>query len=201
MRLKDLDYAALRRLIGQWRQIAPNYYGDFYPLTPWTRDNTVWMAWQFDRPETGEGMVQAFRRHESDYESARLRLRGLDADATYVVTDLDTGAAGIPHRPRPARQGLLVTIADRPGTAPSDVSQTAIEGGPGNLSRNYRLILRSAIRHLSLTRRCLVCYDSLRSTECRFLTVLWQEVCHAGEAARETCLIPFPGSHSETQRF
>ena len=34
VRLKDLDYAALRRLIGQWRQVAPNYYGDFYPLTP-----------------------------------------------------------------------------------------------------------------------------------------------------------------------
>ena len=104
VRLKDLDYAALRRLIGQWRQIAPNYYGDFYPLTPWTRDSTVWMAWQFDRPETGEGMVQAFRRHESDYESARLRLRGLDAGANYLVTDHRHRAAGIPHRPRPARQ-------------------------------------------------------------------------------------------------
>jgi len=45
VRLKDLDYAALRRLIGQWRQIAANYYGDFYPLTPWTRDDTAWMAW------------------------------------------------------------------------------------------------------------------------------------------------------------
>ena len=62
MRVREIDYAALRRLIGQWRQISPNYYGDFYPLTPWSRDDTLWIAWQFDRPEDGEGAVQAFRR-------------------------------------------------------------------------------------------------------------------------------------------
>jgi len=82
VRLRDLDYAAIRRLLSQWRQVAPDYYGDFYPLTPWTRDDTAWMAWQFDRPEAGRGMVQVFRRHNSFYESARFSLRGLDAGAT-----------------------------------------------------------------------------------------------------------------------
>ncbi|MEN6428274.1 MAG: alpha-galactosidase [Phycisphaerales bacterium] len=117
VRLKDLDYAALRRLIGQWRQVAPNYYGDFYPLTPWTRDNTVWMAWQFDRPETGEGFVQAFRRHESDYESARLRLWGLDTDASYLVTNLDTGEEQLRAGRELIETGLRITLADRPDTA------------------------------------------------------------------------------------
>ena len=32
MRRKDLDYPALRRLWGQWRQVAANYYGDYYIL-------------------------------------------------------------------------------------------------------------------------------------------------------------------------
>ena len=74
------------------------------------------MAWQFDRPETGEGMVQAFRRHESDYESARLRLRGLDADANYLVTDIDTGRQES-HRGRDLLDnGCLVTLGSRPGT-------------------------------------------------------------------------------------
>ncbi len=116
VRLKDLDYATLRRLIGQWRQVAPNYYGDFYPLTPWTRDGAVWMAWQFDRPEAGEGFVQAFRRHESDYESARLRLRSLDAEANYLVTNLDTGARQSCAGRDLLEGGLLATITDRPGT-------------------------------------------------------------------------------------
>jgi alpha-galactosidase len=117
VRLKDLDYPALRRLIGQWRQISPNYYGDFYPLTPWTRDSTVWMAWQFDRPETGEGMIEVFRRHESDYESARLRLRGLNADANYLVTHLDTGRQQFCRGQNLMEKGLPITLADKPDTA------------------------------------------------------------------------------------
>lgn len=47
------------------------------------------MAWQFDRPELGEGMVQAFRRTESPYESARFLLRSLEPDGQYTLTDPD----------------------------------------------------------------------------------------------------------------
>jgi len=117
IRLKELDYDAIRRLIGQWRRIAPNYYGDFYPLTPWSRDETMWMAWQFDRPESGEGVVQVFRRHKSFYESASFRLFGLDADADYVVSNLDTGTQE--HRSgRELLTGMLrVAIASKPGIA------------------------------------------------------------------------------------
>lgn len=90
MRVPDLDYAALRRLVAQWREAVPNYYGDFYPLTPWTRDNALWLAWQFDRPESGEGLVQVFRRENSPYEAARFRLQGLDASARYRVNRIET---------------------------------------------------------------------------------------------------------------
>jgi alpha-galactosidase len=89
MRVPDLDYAALRSLVGQWRRIIPNYFGDFYPLTSWTRDNTLWIAWQFDRPEAGEGVVQVFRRENSGYEVARLKLQGLDPKARYKVTKVE----------------------------------------------------------------------------------------------------------------
>ena len=54
-------------------------------------DPALWLAWQFDVPEKGEGMVQAFRRDKSAFESARFPLAGLDAEARYVVTNLDSG--------------------------------------------------------------------------------------------------------------
>lgn len=116
MRVPDLDYPALRRLVGQWRQMAPNYYGDYYPLTGWSRDNTLWMAWQFNRPETGEGMVQVFRREDSAYESARFTLRGLEPAATYKVTNMDEPAKAREFSGRElAEQGLPVEITERPG--------------------------------------------------------------------------------------
>jgi alpha-galactosidase len=117
IRLKDLDYDAIRRLIGQWRQIAPNYYGDFYPLTPWTRDDTAWMAWQFDRPEAGEGMVQVFRRHNSFYDSAHLALFALDAPANYLVTNLDTGAQEQHSGRELLKEGLAVSMSVKPSVA------------------------------------------------------------------------------------
>ncbi len=92
IRVKELDYAALRRLCSQWREISPLYSGDYYPLTPYTQDAHAWIAWQFDRPEKGEGMVQAFRRAESFYESIRVKLHGLEPNTVYTLTHL--GVAG-----------------------------------------------------------------------------------------------------------
>ncbi|MCL4179926.1 MAG: alpha-galactosidase [Verrucomicrobia bacterium] len=88
LRDRTLDYDFLRRIMSEWRSYADNYLGDYYPLTPYTTANDAWMAWQFDRPEPGRGMVQAFRRSESVYEAARLKLQGLEHDARYRVTTL-----------------------------------------------------------------------------------------------------------------
>ncbi|MHC1764640.1 MAG: alpha-galactosidase [Verrucomicrobiia bacterium] len=118
MRVPDLDYAALRQLVEQWRKVIPNYYGDFYPLTSWSRDNTVWMAWQFDRPEAGEGLVQVFRRENSAYESARFRLQGLEPAARYRVTTIGKPGDAREFAGRElAEQGLPVSIPDRPDAA------------------------------------------------------------------------------------
>ena len=117
IRIKEIDYAALRHLLEGWRRINPNYYGDFYPLTPWTRDSHAWIAWQFDRPETGTGMVQVFRRDKSFYEAARLRLYGLDPDGRYSLTDLDSSASSQATGRQLADEGFLVTLKDQPQAA------------------------------------------------------------------------------------
>lgn len=95
---------------------AEDYLGDFYPLTPYSLGQDAWMAWQFDRPEAGRGVVQAFRRAESVYEQARLRLHGLEPQARYRVTNLDQSDS-----PREVagtelmQTGFSVPIAAQPG--------------------------------------------------------------------------------------
>ncbi len=118
MRRQDLPFDEARRLVNQWKTvIAPNYFGDFYPLTSFTTGNEDWMAWQFDRPEAGQGIVQVFRRANSVYEAARLKLHGLDPAGRYAVADIDQ-----PNQARElagselAENGLLVT-APRPSSA------------------------------------------------------------------------------------
>jgi alpha-galactosidase len=74
-------------------KIAPfMLLGDYYPLTPYSLANDVWMGWQFHRSEDGEGAVQAFRREGAEESSVRLKLRGLEPEASYEVTNLDGGS-------------------------------------------------------------------------------------------------------------
>jgi len=115
LRVKELDYDALRKLFGQLRQVGKYYYGDYYPLTPYGMGNDVWLAWQFHCPETGEGMVQAFRRPDSIYVSAALPLKGLDADAQYALTDLATSERIEKTGKQLIEEGLPLSIPQRPG--------------------------------------------------------------------------------------
>jgi len=116
MRRKDLPFDETRRLLAQWKnEIAPNYFGDFYPLTSYTTANDAWIAWQFNRPEAGLGVVQAFRRGNSIYESARLKLHALDPKARYIVTDLDKPEAAQEFTGSELMEtGLLVTATTQP---------------------------------------------------------------------------------------
>ena len=115
VRRKDLDYDMIRRVLGQWRRYAECYFGDYYPLTPYSLDRSLWLAWQFDLPEKGEGMVQAFRRDQSAYESARFKLAGLNPAASYLVTDLDSGKTNTLSGRELTEEGLGVAIHNQPG--------------------------------------------------------------------------------------
>jgi alpha-galactosidase len=87
IRVEDIDYPQLRKLFNYWREIIPHYYGDFYPLTPHSTKDDAWMAWQFNRPETGEGIVQAFLRpNAQSILGLRLKLRDLQPNAQYEIT-------------------------------------------------------------------------------------------------------------------
>ena len=101
----------------QYRRIQPCFLGDYYPLTPYSKALDIWMAWQFHRPDLGEGLVQAFRRDHSFYESARFKLRGLEANARYSLTNLDTPGTKEMTGRELMEEGLPVSIAQRPSAA------------------------------------------------------------------------------------
>jgi len=115
VRKPNIDWPLLKRMADDWRSVADCMLGDFYPLTSYQLNEDLWMAWQFDLPDRGEGMVQAFRRAHSSYETGRFKLRGLDPQSRYRLVDLDT-----PNQPREIlgqeamTTGLQVTLPDQP---------------------------------------------------------------------------------------
>ena len=126
----DFPFDWLRTQVGQLKRVRPYYYGDYYPLLPCSANADCltgesselssafeWAAWQFNRPEDGDGMVQAFRRGENNDVTKNLRLRGLDPSATYEVTNLDAGAPSTISGRDLMQKGLAVEIAGKPGAA------------------------------------------------------------------------------------
>ncbi|NQT88302.1 NPCBM/NEW2 domain-containing protein [bacterium] len=72
--------------IAEVRGNQPYWYGDFYPLTPWSLAADQWMAYQFHRADLDAGIVLAFRRSASPYPALQARLRGLGAKQIYTAT-------------------------------------------------------------------------------------------------------------------
>jgi alpha-galactosidase len=114
VRIKDADYEALRQLCHQFRRVADCYLGDYYPLTPYSLENTCWMGWQFDRPDRGTGMVQVFRRSESIYKTADLQLHGLDPEAEYRVRILNSPETNVITGQQLMDVGVPVALNERP---------------------------------------------------------------------------------------
>ncbi len=117
MRSHSLDYKFLRTLMAQWEQVADNYYGDYYPLLPYRTEDDVWIAWQFHRPESGEGMVQVFRRPESPITAVDLKLRGLEPAARYAMTNMDTTGITRISGQDLMEKGLHVVMEKQPDSA------------------------------------------------------------------------------------
>ena len=106
----------MRRLTGEFTRVAPNLLGDYYPLTAFSAAADAWLAWQFDVPEKGEGVVQAFRRAGSPFYGLQVKLQGLDPAGSYVLTDLDAPDKPQEHSGRRLmEQGLSVHVASQPG--------------------------------------------------------------------------------------
>ena len=113
---RTLPYDLLRKTVREWQEYAPNYFGDFYPLTPASLAPDVWVAWQFNRPEAGRGVVQAFRHDQSSYTSAHFKLRGLDPAARYRLADVDAPNAPKTFTGRELMEtGFDVVVPEKPG--------------------------------------------------------------------------------------
>jgi alpha-galactosidase len=114
-RWANVDADLLRKLLKEYVGVRRHLFGDFYPLTPYNLDPKAWIGWQFDRPDLGEGMVQAFRRAQCDVASTKMNLHALDPDAVYRLIDLDAAGAMEMTGRELLGNGLPIAIKDRPG--------------------------------------------------------------------------------------
>jgi hypothetical protein len=86
---EKFDFAIARKYQADWKRCTKYYAQDYYPLTAYSLDETTWLAWEYVAYDGSGGIVQIFKRSQSPYETIRLKMYGLDPDATYVFEDFD----------------------------------------------------------------------------------------------------------------
>ena len=109
--------AAQKQAYSECKKIAPMMLGDYYPLTPYNRESSRWIAWQFNRPEQRDGFAQAFRRRQCSEDRMTFHLNGLDPKARYQITNFDAEGRNITTGKKLMKEGLSVEIKDKPGAA------------------------------------------------------------------------------------
>ncbi|MBR4751352.1 MAG: NPCBM/NEW2 domain-containing protein [Thermoguttaceae bacterium] len=114
----EADWDVVRKNLNIWRESLASYFGaDYYPLTSVSLDQDVWIGWQFNDEEKGEGVVQMFRRPDSKMIAGRFPLRGLDQSATYRLKDVDSGKTSEFSGKELTEKGILIEIDSAPKAA------------------------------------------------------------------------------------
>lgn len=103
--------------IAEIQRTRKYYAGNLYCLNAVTISPEDWSVRQYHLPAEGAGIIVAFRRHESPYESFRCKLREIDPAAAYWVTwAFDFEPYDEMDLPGDVLQQLVIDIGDCPGS-------------------------------------------------------------------------------------
>jgi alpha-galactosidase len=117
IRRPEFPAAAAAQAIAELKRLRPYYLGDFYPLIPLTVAAHDWCAYQYHRPEEGDGFAVFLRRHESPYAVVEFSLQGIDPDSEYEIGATETFAPPTMERAMGSElTHLLAEINERPGS-------------------------------------------------------------------------------------
>ncbi|HOL19586.1 MAG TPA: alpha-galactosidase [Candidatus Hydrogenedens sp.] len=112
----NINWERLQELMQQRNVYGENYFGDYYPLTPYSLSKNVWIAWQFNMSKKGTGFIQAFRREGCDNSEISLPLYGLNSNKKYKITPLTNNAKSLEiNGDELMKKGIPLQIPEKPG--------------------------------------------------------------------------------------
>ncbi len=90
--MNEEDFAWAKKITDEYRHIRKYMSMDFYNHGSVCFDDTAWAIWQYHDADTESGIVMAFRRCNSPFETVKIKLKGLSEGKSYVFTNLDSKA-------------------------------------------------------------------------------------------------------------
>ena len=81
----------LAQAVAAYKEVRHLLNRDFHALLPQAKGDGAWSAWEFLDPETGEGLLVAYRPAGCPYNSAQLSLQALNAATQYELSEMISG--------------------------------------------------------------------------------------------------------------
>ena len=113
----DFDKAKAKQMMDRYHAVKELFIGAWYPLLLSTKDDNVWMGSQYYRKDLEKGIVIVQRRKNSLYASLDAKLRGLNAQANYRVTNEKTRESQVLSGTELMEKGFRILIDEAPGSA------------------------------------------------------------------------------------
>jgi len=107
----------MQKSMKDYKELRPYFYGDYYPLTGTKSITTdsIWIAYQMNRPVDGDGIILAFRRKDASAESISVQLGGLENLMKYELLNVDSGVKEI-FTGEELKKGLTLKLPEKPGS-------------------------------------------------------------------------------------
>ena len=93
--MDDADFIWAKKITDEYRKIRKYFSCDFYNHGSYCFDDTSWAIWQYHDADSGSGIVMAFRRCQSPFDTVKIRLKGLLDGKNYTYKNLDDNTAFI----------------------------------------------------------------------------------------------------------
>ncbi len=115
-RRADYDFALAVEMIALWRRAACLVLnGDYYEHSPYHKSTHEWVAWQFDAPEAGNGLLQAIRMPAAEAATLTLHPAGIDGAAVYQFDNPETGESREVAGAELVATGFTIALEPRSG--------------------------------------------------------------------------------------
>jgi alpha-galactosidase len=111
---KNPDWTMHKQGHAEFEQIRGYFYADYYQLVEWTAEADRWNAWEFYDPATASGYAAVFCHEATTELSTTVKLKGLDPEKTYRVTDFDGLVDVTADGAALMESGIPVTVPEKP---------------------------------------------------------------------------------------
>ena len=93
--MSENDFKWAKKITDEYRRIRKYFSMDFYNHGSSVFDDTSWAIWQYHDADTESGIVMAFRRCNSPFDTVKIKLNGLLEGKNYSFTNLDDNSTFI----------------------------------------------------------------------------------------------------------